>query len=58
MSKGVAGMELSDLLARVMAVANTARVLETHVQSLLNELQALIVTKAKADEIKIEDPDG
>lgn len=48
---------MSDLLARVMAVANTAKVLEVHVQSLIDEIQALIVTKAEAKEIKLEDPD-
>jgi hypothetical protein len=57
MPQGVAGMALSDLLARVMLVANTAKLLETHVQDLINEIQTLIVTKAEAKEIKLEDPD-
>jgi hypothetical protein len=51
-------MALPDLLARVMLVANTAKLLETHVQDLINEIQTLIVTKAEAKEIKLEDPDG
>lgn len=51
-------MDLSGLLARVMSVANTAKVLEVHVQSLIDEIQALVVTKAQSEEIKLEDPDG
>jgi hypothetical protein len=51
-------MDLSELLAKIMSVANSARLLEGHVQELIDEIQALIVTKAEAKEIKLEDPDG
>lgn len=51
-------MDLSNILLKAMELATTIKTLEKDISALHNEIQLLIVTKATAKEIKLEDPDG
>ena len=51
-------MDLSHILLKAMELATTIKKLEKDIGALHNEIQLLIITKAEAEEIKLEDPDG
>jgi hypothetical protein len=57
MPQGV-GVDLSHILLKAMDLATTIKKLEKDIGALHNEIQLLIITKAEAEEIKLEDPDG
>ena len=50
--------DLSQVLLKVVSLYGEVQRVEDKVRDLHNEVQMLITTRAHADQIKIEDPDG